>query len=128
MNIYRSFAPTTNKGQKIDGTLSDKLLVFIIKNAYNDILNIFFKEGGTFMNMGSKLDHRVTLRLNNDQYEFLLKVSELLGVSPSDYLRMSINSGMIASRSTLSDFISSSESKGVVGTNENVKTNSDYKL
>ena len=80
------------------------------------------------MNMGSKLDHRVTLRLNNDQYEFLLKVSELLGVSPSDYLRMSINSGMIASRSTLSDFISSSESKGVVGTNENVKTNSDYKL
>ncbi len=43
--FYRPFAPTTNKGQKIDGTLSDKLLVFIIKNAYNDILNIFLKKG-----------------------------------------------------------------------------------
>ncbi len=80
------------------------------------------------MNMGSKLDHRVTLRLNNDQYAFLLKVSELLGVSPSDYLRMTINSGMVATRLTLDDFINGSESKGVVGTNENVKTDSDDKL
>lgn len=77
------------------------------------------------MNMGSKLEHRVTLRLNNEQYAFLLKVSELLGVSPSDYLRMSINSGMVATRNNLDEFIDGNALKGMVGTNENVKTDSN---
>ena len=33
------------------------------------------------VNMGSKYTHRVTLRLNDEQYDFLIKVSEVLGVS-----------------------------------------------
>ena len=68
-------------------------------------------------NLGDKYVHRVTLRLNQEQYDFLIKVSSILGVSPSDYLRMCVNTGMYASDGQII--------KGVVGTNENVKTNSD---
>lgn len=38
--------------------------------------------------------HRVTLRLNDEQMAFILKDSETLGVSPSEYIRMVINSSM----------------------------------
>lgn len=77
------------------------------------------------VNLGSNFVHRVTVRLNDDQYNFLLKVSEILGVSPSEYLRMSINSGMVV---TKSDVFSESLLKGMVGTNEDVKTDIDNKL
>lgn len=69
-------------------------------------------------NLGDKYTHRVTLRLNDEQYKFLIDVSEILGVSPSDYLRMSVNTGMVASKKNWD------EVKGV-GTNENVKTDSN---
>lgn len=72
------------------------------------------------VNLGDKYTHRVTLRLNEEQYEFLIKVSSILGVSPSDYLRMTVNSGMVATKNGLDEIM-----KGMVGTNENVKTNSD---
>lgn len=48
-----------------------------------------------------------------------------MGVSPSEYLRMSINSGMDV---TKSDVFSESLLKGMVGTNEDVKTDIDNKL
>lgn len=35
--------------------------------------------------------NRVTLRLNDDQFSFVRQNAELLGVSPSDFLRMVIN-------------------------------------
>lgn len=35
--------------------------------------------------------NRVTLRLNDDQFSFVRRNAELLGVSPSDFLRMVIN-------------------------------------
>lgn len=38
--------------------------------------------------------HRVTLRLNEEQMAFILKDSVTLGVSPSEYIRMVINSSM----------------------------------
>lgn len=80
-------------------------------------------------NMGAKLNHRVTLRLNEEQYNFIIECSRLLGVSPSDYVRMTINSGMIALKNknlsiNVTDMISEKE----VGTNENVKTDSNDKL
>lgn len=43
--------------------------------------------------------HRITLRLNDDQFEFVRMNAETLGVSPSDFLRMVINSSMFAWRS-----------------------------
>lgn len=80
-------------------------------------------------NMGAKFNHRVTLRLNDEQYNFIIECSQLLGVSPSDYVRMTINSGMIALKNknlsiNVTDMISEKE----VGTNENVKTDSNDKL
>lgn len=39
-------------------------------------------------------NHRITLRLNDNQFEFITVQSEVLGVSPSDYLRMLVNSFM----------------------------------
>lgn len=69
------------------------------------------------VNYGEPLNHRMTLRLNDEQYNFILECSELLGVSPSDYLRMSVNAGMVSLRQM--------NEKGKVGTNENVKTDSN---
>lgn len=77
------------------------------------------------VNLGDKYVHRVTLRLNEGQYDFLIKISTILGVSPSDYLRMSINSGMVATKNGLDDLSNGNLLKGMVGTHENVKTNSD---
>lgn len=36
--------------------------------------------------------HRITLRLTDDQFEFVCENADTLGVSPSDFLRMVINS------------------------------------
>lgn len=79
------------------------------------------------VNMGSKYTHRVTLRLNDEQYDFLIKVSEVLGVSPSDYIRMVVNSGMIQTQGKLDGVLGVGENKekGMVGTHEDVKTDSN---
>lgn len=77
------------------------------------------------VNLGDKYTHRVTLRLSDDQYDFIIKVSEILGVSPSDYLRMTINTGMVATRSNIDEIAKGNSLKGMVGTNENVKTDSN---
>lgn len=74
------------------------------------------------VNLGDKYVHRVTLRLNENQYDFLIKVSSILGVTPSDYIRMTINSGMVATRNGIDDLSNGNLLKGMVGTNENVKT------
>lgn len=66
-------------------------------------------------NLGDKYSHRVTVRLNDDQFKFLIDVSEILGVSPSEYIRMTVNTGMVATKKNWD------EVKGV-GTLENVKT------
>ena len=71
-------------------------------------------------NLGDKYTHRVTLRLNDDQYNWLIEVSKVLGVTPSDYLRMSVNSGMVIMKQA------EEQQKGEVGTNENVKTGIDH--
>ena len=77
------------------------------------------------VNLGGKYTHRVTLRLNEEQYDFLIKVSTIIGVSPSDYLRMSVNSCMVATKNSLDEISEGNMMKGMVGTNENVKTDSD---
>lgn len=72
------------------------------------------------VNLGDKYTHRVTLRLNDEQYNWLIEVANILGVTPSDYLRMSVNTGMVVTRD-----VKENEKGQKVGTNENVKTDSN---
>lgn len=39
-------------------------------------------------------NHRITLRLNDEQMEFVLKDAEMFGVSPSEYIRMILNASI----------------------------------
>jgi len=80
------------------------------------------------VNLGDKYTHRVTLRFNEEQYDFLIKVSGILGISPSDYLRMTVNTGMVATKNGINDLSNGNMLKGMVGTDEDVKTNSDNLL
>lgn len=68
------------------------------------------------VNYGSKYTHRITLRLSDEQFNFITDISRVLGVNPCDYLRMSINSSMCLSKDSFNP------QKRTVGTNENVKT------
>ena len=46
--------------------------------------------------------NRITLRLNDDQVEFVKQNADFLGVSPSEFLRMVVNSSMAMSKTALS--------------------------
>lgn len=75
---------------------------------------------------GAKYNHRVTLRLNDSQYEFLIKVAGILGVTPSDYIRMVINAGLVTSEGDIEKMLQNTfGKKEEVGTDENVKANID---
>lgn len=41
---------------------------------------------------------RITLRLNDDQFAYVKSNADILGVSPSEFLRMVINSTMVISQ------------------------------
>lgn len=63
--------------------------------------------------------NRITLRLNDVQFEFVKENADILGVSPSEFLRMVINSSMAmtkkatqASKDALNTFKSSMEEQG----------------
>ena len=43
--------------------------------------------------------NRITLRLNQDQFDYLKKSSDFLSVSPSEFLRMVINATMAMEQS-----------------------------
>jgi uncharacterized protein (DUF1778 family) len=68
------------------------------------------------MNLKDKTN-RITLRLNNKQFNFVKASADFLGVSPSEFLRMVINSTMVMAE----------EKANVIGGlgRENDKTNSD---
>ena len=69
------------------------------------------------MNMKDKTN-RITLRLTDEQFIFIKKSADVLGVSPSAFLRMVVNSTMV---------ISDKKNIGNNGGNgrANDKTNSD---
>lgn len=85
-------------------------------------------------NLGDPYERRMTLRLTNPQMEFLQKMGKLMGVSPSEYLRMAINASMVTTGKAVEDMLSGNAVKEIIekrigGTpNENVKTNSNNKL
>lgn len=85
-------------------------------------------------NLGDPYERRMTLRLTNPQMDFLQKMGTLMGVSPSEYLRMAINASMVTTGKAVEGLLSGTTAKeiiekGIGGTpNENVKTNSNDKL
>lgn len=73
---------------------------------------------------GNKL-HRVTLRLNPDQFEYVKASADVLGVSPSEFLRMVINSTMALTTQTAKKFEEIIEAKQGGQGRENDKANFD---
>lgn len=61
--------------------------------------------------------NRITLRLNEAQFSFIKTTSDILGVSPSEFLRMMVNASMVAAKKD-------NKYRGVFG-RENDKTDSD---
>lgn len=71
------------------------------------------------VNYGDSYNHRISLRLNDRQFNFLIELARILGTTPSNYLRMCINS-MVVEQENLSN--------REVGAHENVKTDIDNQL
>lgn len=69
---------------------------------------------------------RITLRLNEGQFNFVKAHSDMLGVSPSEFLRMVINATMSTTMSSaVSDYIGDLTSNKEVLGRENDKTDSN---
>lgn len=69
--------------------------------------------------------NRITLRLNDEQFEFVKGNADVLGVSPSEFLRMVVNSSMALAKATeVKIHKSLQEGNG----RENDKANIDDKL
>ena len=69
--------------------------------------------------------NRITLRLNDEQFEFVKGNADVLGVSPSEFLRMVVNSSMALAKATEAKIQKSlQEGNG----RENDKANIDDKL
>ena len=75
------------------------------------------------VNYGDPYQHRMTLRLTEPQMNYLVRVSNIMGVSPSEYVRMTINCAMVASSKDLDRIESGEAILGKDGrtSNENVK-------
>lgn len=63
---------------------------------------------------------RITLRLNDEQFEFVQASAEPLGVSPSEFLRMVVNATMAASKISV-DRLRATIEKETVGIIKDVK-------
>lgn len=48
--------------------------------------------------------NRITLRLNDEQFDFVKQNADLLGVSPSEFLRMVVNATMATTKITIQTF------------------------
>lgn len=68
-------------------------------------------------------NHRITLRLNENQFEFVRENAEALDVSPSDFLRMVINSTMSATKKVQSRIAEISQNLLEENGRENDKSN-----
>lgn len=66
---------------------------------------------------------RITLRLNERQFDFVKSNADIMGVSPSEFLRIVINTTMSATKQIQNRI---DIKKGEVFGRENDKTDSDY--
>ena len=74
---------------------------------------------------------RITLRLNQEQFDFVKGSADTLGVSPSEFLRMVVNMTMLGAKRT--DEIASKQVREIVDQykqeverRENEQTDSDH--
>lgn len=65
--------------------------------------------------------NRITLRLNDDQFNFVKSNADFLGVSPSEFLRMVVNASMATTKTALEKIEKLKEGNG----RENDKAYSD---
>ena len=65
--------------------------------------------------------NRITLRLNDEQFEFVKQNDDFLGVSPSEFLRMVVNASMATTKTAVSKIEEGLEGLG----RANDKTDSD---
>lgn len=72
------------------------------------------------------LEKRMTLRLSNEQMDFLIQMSEMTGMKPSDYVRMMINTQMYSYKKLSSKL--NLDEKEISTSNENVKADIDNQL
>lgn len=70
---------------------------------------------------------RITLRVNAEQYAFIREMAETSGISPSDYLRQSINSQMYA-MAKFKDILEKNLNERGGRDRENEQTNINSKL
>lgn len=64
--------------------------------------------------------HRITLRLNEEQFIFVKEQADMLDVSPSEFLRMVVNASLATSKK-----LSSTMTERIGNGRENDKANSD---
>ena len=72
--------------------------------------------------------NRITLRLTDAQFEFVKSNADLLGISPSDFLRMVVNATMASTKAAndrLKQMTGGNNVGGIVG-RENDKTDIDH--
>ena len=55
------------------------------------------------VNFGEKYEKTIQVRLTQEQFDFLGELSQILGVTSSEYVRMLITSNIVAYRRTLKD-------------------------
>lgn len=71
-------------------------------------------------------ERRITLRLNEEQFDFISRDCDMLGITPSAYLRMIINSTMSITKQTVETFKSMSQQVAKnddIGVNKNAENN-----
>ena len=64
--------------------------------------------------------HRITLRLNEEQFNFVKDQADMLDVSPSEFLRMVVNASLATSKK-----LSATMNERIGTGRENDKANSD---
>lgn len=70
--------------------------------------------------------NRITLRLNDEQFDFVKQNADFLGVSPSEFLRMVVNASMATTKTALDKIEQKIEQKIEEGLGRaNDKTDSD---
>lgn len=57
-------------------------------------------------NLGDSYDKKITVRLSDSQHKFLLMMSDLYGVSPSEFVRILIDSTISRSKKNEDEEIS----------------------
>ena len=69
--------------------------------------------------------NRITLRLNDEQFDFVKQNADFIGVSPSEFLRMVVNASMATSKAAIQKIEAGSGlSNDKINSNDKARINS----